>query len=238
MRKANHNLFINLTTGTDASPSWLLYADSIWRQGDDINLYGVGSPVQQWMTYRDAETYRSIVRKGPLFPLNSLMYHGIVSAEHAYYGLEKVQTDSDFADQVWSYFATGTQLQELYITPSMLNKAKWDTLAQAAKWSRDNADVLVDTHWVGGDPTALEVYGWASWSKEKAVLGLRNPSDKPQSFYLDLNKAFEIPQGEAGKFTLKSVYGSNSSVPEHYSAAVVITLKPLETLVFEASPEK
>lgn len=70
--------------------------------------------------------------KGPLFPLNSLMYHGIVSAENAYYGLEKVQTDSDFADQVWSYFATGTQLQELYITPSMLNKAKWDVLAQAA----------------------------------------------------------------------------------------------------------
>lgn len=72
--------------------------------------------MQQWITYRDAETYRSIVRKGPLFPLNSLMYHGIVSAENAYYGLEKVQTDSDFADQVWSYFATGTQLQELYIT--------------------------------------------------------------------------------------------------------------------------
>jgi hypothetical protein len=238
MRKANHNLFINLTTGTDASPSWLLYADSIWRQGDDINLYGVGSPVQQWMTYRDAETYRSIVRKGPLFPLNSLMYHGIVSAEHAYYGLEKVQTDSDFADQVWSYFATGTQLQELYITPSMLNKAKWDTLAQAAKWSRDNADVLVDTHWVGGDPTALEAYGWASWSKEKAILGLRNPSDKPQSFYLDLSKAFEIPQGETTAFALKPVYGSNSSVPEHYRSAVVITLKPLETLVFDASPEK
>ena len=56
--------------------------------GDDINLYGPGTPVQQWMTYRDAETYRSIVRKGPLFPLNSLMYHGIVSAENAYYGLE------------------------------------------------------------------------------------------------------------------------------------------------------
>lgn len=127
MRSANPNLFINLTTGTDASPSRLFYADSIWRQGDDINLYGPGTPVQQWMTYRDAETYRSIVRKGPLFPLNSLMYHGIVSAENAYYGLEKVQTDGDFADQVWSYFATGTQLQELYITPSMLNKAKWDT---------------------------------------------------------------------------------------------------------------
>lgn len=33
MRRANPNLFINLTTGTNASPSWLFYADSIWRQG-------------------------------------------------------------------------------------------------------------------------------------------------------------------------------------------------------------
>ncbi len=238
MRSANPNLFINLTTGTNASPSWLFYADSIWRQGDDINLYGPGTPVQQWMTYRDAETYRSIVRKGPLFPLNSLMYHGIVSAENAYYGLEKVQTDSDFADQVWSYFATGTQLQELYITPSMLNKAKWDVLAQAAKWSRDNASVLVDTHWIGGDPTALEVYGWASWSKDKAIIGLRNPSDKPQSYYLDLARDFEVPMDGTTHFGLKAVYGSNDSVPEEYKNAVVITLKPLETLVFEATPVK
>ncbi|MER2891106.1 enterotoxin, partial [Escherichia coli] len=111
--------------------------------------------------------------------------------------------------QVWSYFATGTQLQELYITPSMLNKAKWDTLAQAAKWSRENASVLVDTHWIGGDPTALQVYGWASWYKDKAILGLRNPSDKPQTYYLDLAKDFEIPTGEAAQFSLRAVYGRN-----------------------------
>lgn len=236
MREANKNLFINLTTGTNASPSWLFYADSIWRQGDDINLYGKGSPAQQWMTYRDAETWRSIVQKGPLFPLNSLMYHGIVSAEHAYFGLEKVQTDRDFADQVWSYFATGTQLQELYITPSMLNDAKWDTLANAAKWSRENSAVLVDTHWIGGNPTALEVYGWASWSKEKAIFGLRNPSDKEQSYYLDLIRDFEIPAGQATQFTLKAVYGGNASLAADYQKPVIITLKPLETLVIEATP--
>lgn len=236
MREANKDLFINLTTGTDASPSWLFYADSIWRQGDDINVYGKGSPAQRWMTYRDAETYRSIVRKGPLFPLNSLMYHGIVSAEHAYFGLEKVQTDGDFADQVWSYFATGTQLQELYITPSMLNDAKWDTLADAAKWSRENANVLVDTHWIGGDPTQLEVYGWASWSKDKAIFGLRNPSDKEQRYYVDLAKNFEIPEGEATQFTLKPVYGSNATLAADYKNPVIVTLKPLETLVVEAVP--
>ncbi|QIX95404.1 enterotoxin [Cedecea sp. FDAARGOS_727] len=236
MRAANKDLFINLTTGTNASPSWLFYADSIWRQGDDINVYGKGSPVQQWVTYRDAETYRSIVRKGPLFPISSLMYHGIVSAEHAYFGLEKIQTDGDFADQTWSYFATGTQLQELYITPSMLNSAKWDTLAKAAKWSRENSNVLVDSHWIGGDPTQLEVYGWASWSKEKAIFGLRNPSDKPQSYYLDLSKSFEVPDGEATRFTLKAVYGDNATLTGDYSKPLIVTLKPLETLVVEATP--
>ena len=30
--------------------------------------------------------------------------------------------------------------------------------------------MLVDTHWIGGDPTALEIYGWASWNKDKAIL--------------------------------------------------------------------
>ncbi|KEY60609.1 enterotoxin [Serratia sp. DD3] len=238
MREVNKDLFINLTTGTNASPSWLFYADSIWRQGDDINLYGQGSAVQQWITYRDAETYRSIVQKGPLFPLNSLMYHGIVSAENAYYGLEKVQADHDFADQVWSYFATGTQLQEMYITPSMLNSVKWDTLATAAKWSRANSDVLVDTHWIGGNPTLLEPYGWASWSNKKAIFGLRNPSDKEQVYYLDLTKSFEIPQGETSRFMLKTVYGSNVTLPANYIKPVVVTLKPLETLVIEARPVK
>ncbi|ENM5855845.1 enterotoxin [Vibrio mimicus] len=236
MRKANPNIFINLTTGTNASPSWLFFADSIWRQGDDINLYGEGSPAQQWMTYRDAETYRSIVRQGPLFPLNSLMYHGIVSAQHAYYGLEKTQSDRDFSDQVWSYFSTGTQLQEMYITPNMLNKEKWDVLADAAKWSRANAKVLTDTHWIGGNPTKLEVYGWASWTKEKAVFSLRNPSEKPQVYFLDLPKDFELPTGISDQFIVKQVYGKNESVPRHYKGATVITLSPLQTLVLEAEP--
>ena len=39
------------------------------------------------------------------------------------------------------------------------------TWPKQTKWSRSNAmDVLVDTHWVGGEPFKLEVYGWASWT--------------------------------------------------------------------------
>ncbi|EMW13174.1 hypothetical protein EC2848050_5112 [Escherichia coli 2848050] len=38
------------------------------------------------------------------------------------------------------------------------------------------------------------------------------------------------------QFSLKAVYGSNKTVPVEYKNATVITLQPLETLVFEAVP--
>jgi hypothetical protein len=78
LREQKPSIFINLTTGTTASPFWLFYADSIWRGGEDHDFSGVGTARQRWITYRDAQTYKNIVRKGPLFPLNSLMLHGIV----------------------------------------------------------------------------------------------------------------------------------------------------------------
>ncbi|PSX10943.1 alpha-galactosidase [Photobacterium angustum] len=234
MSEANKDLFINLTTGTNASPSWLFYADSIWRQGDDINFYGEGSDVQKWITYRDAETYRSIVKKGPLFPLNSLMLHGIVYAKNAKH-LDK-QSAQDFNDQVWSYFATGTQLQELYITPDLLTKNNWDVLATAANWAKNNTDVLFDSHWIGNDPTSLDVYGWAAWSKDKSIVTLRNPSNHSQSYYLDLKHDLELPNGESDQFKLTTAYGENKSIPLTYSHPVVVTLKPLQTMVLEATP--
>jgi hypothetical protein len=57
---------------------------------------------------------------------------------------------NDFADEVHSYFGTGTQLQEMYITPSLLSPTNWDTLAEAARWSRSHVDTLKDVHWIGG----------------------------------------------------------------------------------------
>ncbi|MGB8377777.1 MAG: enterotoxin, partial [Rhodanobacteraceae bacterium] len=114
LRAIKPDLFINLTTNTWPSPFWLRTADSIWRGGWDHSFAGVGDNRQRWITYRDADTYGGIVRQGPLFPLNSLMLHGIIYAQHAK-GLDS-DPGNDFADEVRSYFATGTGLQEMYIT--------------------------------------------------------------------------------------------------------------------------
>lgn len=239
LREQEPSLFINLTTGTWPSPFWLRYADSIWRGGDDHSFAGVGSWRQRWITYRDAETYRNIVQGGPLFPLNSLMLHGIIFGDQAQH--LNTDPDSDFADEVHSYFGTGTDLQELYITPSLLSKSDWDVLAEAARWSRANAQVLRDTHWIGGDPEKLEVYGWASWTPGKGIIVLRNPSDHAQTFSLDVAKAFELPPGAAQNYRAQSPWLSDRGLaPIELRAGQErgIEMKPFEVLTLDALPDQ
>jgi hypothetical protein len=237
IRADKPDTFINLTTGTWASPFWLKYADSIWRDGYDHNFTGVGPYREQWITYRDEQTYRNIVEKGPLFPINSLMLHGIIYAQHAVH----LDTDPghDFANEVHSYFATGTDLQEMYITPSLLTDADWNTLAAAANWSRANADVLRDTHWIGGDPGRLDVYGWAAWSPSKAFITLRNPDEKPQLAVLDVDRQLQLPKDAVRRFDVSDVWRSGGNgVPKTLDAdhATTITLQPFEVLTLQLTP--
>jgi len=233
IRADRPDTFINLTNGTWASPFWLRYADSIWRGGEDNGHAGVGTEREQWITYRDQQTYENTVIQGPLFPLNSLMLHGIIYAQMN----KRFNTDPghDFANEVHSYFATGTQLQEMYITPSLLSKADWDVLAEAAKWSRANAVVLRDTHWIGGDPGRLDVYGWAAWSPTKAIITLRNPDAHPQTAVIDLQRQLELPAGAARQFQVRDVWKTGGDVPQRLDAdhASTVTLAPFEVLTLE-----
>lgn len=238
LRAVKPDIYINLTTGTYPSPFWLLFADSIWRGGEDDSVAGVGPYRERWITYRDADTYQRVVKAGPLYPLNSLMLHGIIYAQH-HKELSKDPTN-DFRNEVRDYFGTGTQLQEMYITPSLLTAANWDDLAEAAKWSRSNADVLKDTHWIGGDPTWLEVYGWASWTPKNGILVLRNPSDQPQSIRLDLADALELPNGSPQNYTAKSPWKEDAGKPSislHAHSAHEFHLDPFEVLTLDLTPQ-
>jgi hypothetical protein len=240
LRQEKPSTFINLTTGTTASPFWLFYADSIWRGGADHDFSGVGSARQRWITYRDAQTYKNIVLQGPLFPLNSLMLHGVVYASKA----KDLTNDpgNDFADEVHSYFGTGTQLQEMYITPSLLTPANWDTLAEAARWSRSHAATLKDTHWIGGDPDQLQVYGWAAWSPHEGILTLRNPSKKPQTFNVDVASIFELQPTDPSSYNVHNVWAHTKEGQQeplqklHAGQPFPIHLAPFEVITLEAIP--
>ena len=238
LRAAKPDLYINQTVGTWPSPFWLLYVDSTWRAGADHDFHGKGSSRQQWITYRDMETYDNVVQRGPLYPLNSIMLHGIIYATNA--SKLTASSDADFADEVHSFFSSGTQLQEMYITPRLLDSQNWDDLAEAANWSRANSGVLVDTHWVGGNPGKGEVYGWASWTPRKAILALRNPDDKPAEFTADVKQLFELPTGATTTFLLRSPWKADQSQPAikvEAGRSHTFHLKPFEILVLESSDD-
>ncbi len=157
-----------------------------------------------------------------------------------------IDETADLADDIRAFFAGGTDCQELYVTPSLMRPQDWDALAEAAQWSRDNADVLVDTHWIGGDPAKGEVYGWASWSRRKGILSLRNPNDKPGSITLEIASVFELPTdaarshpGPQGGYSLKSPWTKDANSPAIELIAGkghTFELKPFEVLVFDATP--
>jgi hypothetical protein len=234
LRAEKPDLYVNLTTGTYPSPFWLRYADSIWRGGEDHDFAGIGSPRQRWITYRDADTYEHVVRAGALFPMNSLMLHGMIYARQAH----NLMTDpgNDFTSEIRDYFGTGTQLQEMYITPSLLSPANWDTIAECARWSRANAGTLVDTHWVGGDPQRLEPYGWASWSPHKGILTLRNPGNTSQDISIDVGRVFELPESASQRYSAASPwaeYRDRAAINFRAGEERRVRLAPFEVLTLE-----
>ena len=244
LRKVNPKVFINVTVGTWPSPFWLNHVDCTWRNGSaDVGWLGKGSDGgksqynrERWLTFRDGECRRMFVQASPLYPLNSVMHHGIVYGREFQGGSIGNANPPELRNEVRSYFASGATLQELYLTPEWLDSASWDALADAAKWAHANADVLVDAHWIGGDPLKLEVYGYAAWNTRKGTVMLRNPDDRPQKFPLDIGLALELPVGSPTQYHLVSPFIDQRLKDLRCSAGIptIVDLAPFEVVVFDA----
>jgi len=238
LREIRPDVFVNTTVGTWPSPFWLWHSDSIWRSGRDVGYQGVGSTRQQWLTYRDGVGYKLRTRRGPLYPLNSLKFQSVMCAPLSL-AADLSNDPKDLLDDIRMAAASGTQMQEFFVTPTMLTPDLWDAVAETIGWMRRNADVLVDTHGIGGDPAKGQVYGYASWSPRKGIVVLRNPADQPAQFGLETTTAFELPDGAPQRYTLRSPWKqSDTDTPGTLQAGKPRSLRlaPFELLVLEAIP--
>ena len=246
LRQQRSDVFINCTVGTWASPFWLLYADSIWRQGEDTAFSGVGNNREQWITYRDNVAYDRFAANSPLFPLNSLMFHGLVVSNYPNTNPALMPLDlQSVTNEIRCATACGSGLQELYASHGLMTPAMWDELAKSLRWLRANADVLPDVHWVGGDPvngTSQACYGWAAWNSRKGTLALRNPTAATSSITLTLANALELPDGAAASYTALAGYADQRALPGITGASLAVgatltfELQPFEVLVFDLWP--
>lgn len=232
LREEEPKLFLSLTVGTWPSVYWLNYGDAIWRAGEDTGLGGEGPKRQQWITYKDGQAYKNIVKRAPLFPLNSIMYHGICIADNGLPG--KLEMDNkNISDEIWAFFGTGTGLQELYINPHKLNATNWNCLRDAANWSKANAKYLADIHWVGGDPAKGEIYGYAGWSGKRGVLTLRNPTSRSKTFVLNVKKALDLPGGYSTAYVFTNAKGKTNK-PLYKGQTFTVKMAPFEVKVMNA----
>ena len=238
LRRENPDVFINVTVGTWPSPFWLNHVDSTWRMGSsDVGWAGKGDDREKWLTFRDGYCHRLFVELSPLYPLNSVMHHGVVHGR-AFQGDKVGKSGNNLRHEARSYFANGTMLQELYLTPSIMTPEAWDDVAASAKWAHARADVLRDAHWVGGDPLKLEPYGYAAWSPRQGTLMVRNPDDQPRTMTVEVAAFFELPTGAPQHYTLRSPYADQrlQTLDLRAGQARTVTLEPFEVLVFDATP--
>eukprot|EP00439_Symbiodinium_sp_Y106_P053571 s601_g7.t1 len=189
-------LWISLTIGTWPSPFWLLWGDSIWRDGPDVGAEGFGSPRDRWLNFRDWALRRAQAR-GPLFPMTAFMQHGVVwskSAETAdMWPPTKTTLLADFCKEVLSFFLAGTGLQELYIQSELMTTDYWKALAVASSFARKEHKLLRDAHAIGGD--VQSVYGAAAFDESdlRGVFWWRNPTDDEQSAVFCVGELLELP---------------------------------------------
>jgi len=238
LRKVRPDLFINATTGTWPSPYWLFHSDTVWRGGGDVGYRGEGSRRQQWITYRDWLGYGIRTRRGPLFPFNSLKFQSVMCARLSL-AAELGADLRDLTGDIRMAAASGTQLQEFFVTPAMMTSEAWDVAAEAIGWVQRNADVLADSRGIGGDPSKGEVYGFASWTPRMGIVALRNPTGQAVPFAVDVEQAFDLPATAARRYVLRTPWKQRGPASERRAEAgrpVEFRLSPWEVLVLEAQP--
>ena len=240
LRKENPELFLATTVGTWPSMFWLNHVDCTWRAGGDMGFTGKGGMREQWLTYRDGITYKKMKESAFLYPLTAMMNHGVVFANGHSFAKKALKGTKDLRHETRSYFGGGYGMQELYITPDILKDEQWNAIADAAKWAHSRSNILVDSHFIGGEPLKLETYGFAAWNNNHGTVTLRNPSDQPAVFTLDVEKAFELPSGAIRKYKLTSPYPDQriKSLTAEAGVPIEIKMEPFEVFVFDASPEK
>ena len=217
VRQKRPDIFLNTTVGTWASPFWFHFTDAVWRQEGDYGEVGdQGTDRERWITYRDRLVYQNFIQRSPVCPINTLMTHGFILSR---WGAVSKNMDYDgIVREMRCAFACGSGMVELYNDYKLMDEIKdnqgnagalWKDLAECIKWQQEQADVLPDAHWVGGNPwdgKKANVYGWAAWNGKKSVLTLRNPSTSAQTFTTTLREALDIPAYVRGKITLTHAF--------------------------------
>ncbi|TAK94642.1 MAG: hypothetical protein EPO07_16425 [Verrucomicrobia bacterium] len=215
------DIYIVISNGAYLSPWWLMYVDAVWmiNAGDAAK----GGSRSDELVYRDGR-YHDIWRtKHTQFPMSSVFNHEPKKTTTG-------ESPEIFQQYLFMSLSRGTGLIELYLKPSILRPADWDVLSEGLHWATERFPTFARVRMHGGRPEAGEVYGYTAWDQTRGYISVHNPSDKPQSYTVKLDRAFGLPP-RSGTFHLSSpLAGSTRGLPEQCKSG--------DSLTFELSPRE
>lgn len=233
IRKVQQNVFLNVTSYAHPSPWFLKWVDAMWLNNcGDMNYEGKGSDLDQCLNYRDGK-YRDFFETRQLqFPVAHIYNHEPCYAERNYNPplpnkLHRTvkYTHEEFEKYMYACMMRGTGFVELYFSPSMFDKKRWKIAADVLTWAESNFDVIKNSQFFGGEPKDETVYGYYAKSNDKAIVMVRNSSDKEVSYLLDNAKlSFDSGDYEVSEYYPTAKGFKKVSGKEKFE----ITLNPYE----------
>ena len=236
LREANSDLFINMTCYVNPSPWWLQWVNSLWIQNSqDIGFAENNeeqSKLDAELTYRDSRYYDCVINRSAALPLNAIYNHEPIYGK----GTDFDMSDEEFRKFVIWCAIRGQALNELYISPSLMNDEKWNALSTVMKFQKENFHILKNASFIGGNPADNNIYGFVSFTEEgEGIVALRNPTDEKTPLTLTFNKLmgvsekFQNNRCEPVYLTSPLDTGGYFS----YNEKLDITLHPFELMVLK-----
>lgn len=239
------DLWINQTSYCNASPWFLQWADSLWIQNSaDIGFVDENDngeklsnrDVDRVLTYRDGRYYDFSVTRDYQFPHEFIYNHDPIYGNTAKISM----TDEEFRRYMLMMTTRGTAFWELYYSYNMFNEAKWRINADALRFIRNDYDILKKSQFIGGSPTAGEVYGYSAWTKTAGIVSLRNPSNDKKTFTLTLDKTVGVFES-ADNLKKVSIYPYTNECDENtykYGDKLTFELESCEAVILKFSSEE
>ena len=210
LRKKKGDLYINCTVGTWASPFWFRYADSVWRQENDFGTIGAGDNRDKWITYRDRLVHEVFVQGSPLMPINSMMTHGLMSAN---------------GGVLWDELAKG--IKWIRRNADVLDDVHW---VGGNPWNKETNEGAV-YGWAAWNKNKATLALRNSSDQEKSLTGtLRSILDIPAN----VKGSITFKDSYDDQRTLDGFSGNSVNIDKELS----FTLKPFEVLVYEGGKVK
>jgi hypothetical protein len=226
-----------VTVGAWQSPWWLQYVDFMWMGGAD---YGYREEVPSFskrdaaLTYRDAMMYETLRTHRYQVPIPSLMTHGLIKGSYLMLGGAN-EPPGKWRDEVVMYTGRGSALKELYVSPSILTDAEWDSVAATFHWAETNQRTLFSGgQMILGDPGRGEVYGYAHFSPEKGIVTLRNPYVETRQVKIKLDGSIGM-RDDAQEYLVRVSYPTQVFLEKtfRYGDTVQIGMEGYATKVLE-----